>query len=365
MYVESQAKTKYRNVLVSLRRDIIEGVYEPGQRLPTWLEIGEKFRVGVATVQKALDTLAEDGFIRARPRMSTFVVDHPPHLCNFALVMPATGVWSRYFTALRKAAKSLRAKPDMRFQEYHLSRDVGSRAEIAQLRKDIRRRRLAGILIADVWSKSELEGTGVMEEPHIPRVMLQDCPELGLPMVFPDSDSFLDRAVQYLFSKGRRRIAHLCFDYPTTRFDEFQAALEQRGVEVRPHWLQPIGLGSPFRGAAHVVNLLMHLQGGDRPDALIVHDDNLIDQAVSGLLAAGIKVPDDLEVVALCNYPAPVASALPVRHLGPDLRAILAECLRIVEMQRQGQKPPPVKKIPALFAEELGSDKGGIEPMAE
>ena len=80
--MEVSSRNKYLEVARMLRKDIVRGIYAPGHRLPTRSEMGEEFGVGVATVQKALEELADDGFVQARARAGTFVVDNPPHLCN-------------------------------------------------------------------------------------------------------------------------------------------------------------------------------------------------------------------------------------------------------------------------------------------
>jgi len=352
-----ERKNKYEGILRSLRREIVQGVYGPGHRLPNRSEMVEEFGVSVATVQRALDVLTEDGFVHGRPGAGTFVAENPPHLCNYAIVISASIQWSRFFTALRKAVGSIQTDDTMRFREYLTSRDVGSRRDVVRLSKDVSGHRLAGVIFAG--SPVDLEGTPALEQPNMPRVLIEWRSEHGCPAVFADLTSFTDRAVEYLVSQGRRRVAFLGVDYPpylSNSPEEFGAALRERGLEVRPYWIQTIPVGEVFRSAANVVNLLMQLEGEKRPDALIIYDDNLVEHAVAGLLAAGVKVPQELEVVAQCNYPSPVPSALPLKRLGFDCQMILEECLRVLEMQRRGETPPEMTKVPAVFEDEVDSE---------
>ncbi len=358
--------TKSDELLNALRKNIVRGVYRPGHRLPTRLEIGEEFGVGVSTIQRALDKLMETGFVESRARAGTFVVDHPPHLSNFGLVISTAGAWSRFCTAMFEAFKWVTAGQDVSFDQYLIGPSVHEDPEANRLCSDLRDGRLRGVML--VGSVDDLAGLkehpGFVES-EIPGVVIQDTSTFDLPIVVPDVSSFLDRAIEYLRSKGRHRIAHLCMDFPWTQLEGFEQDIRRRGVELKPFWVQPVPFGPLSRGAAKVISMMMHLTGDDRPDALIVHDDNLVEHAVAGLLAAGVRVPDDLEVVTCCNFPSTTPSVMPIKRLGSDFRVLIKECFNAIEMQRRGEEPAPMKLIPAVFEEELPEDfLAGVLPGA-
>jgi len=342
---------RLEQIVAELRREIVEGAFPPGERLPTRLELETRFEASPHTIQRAMNRLKQDGFILASRRVGTYVAENPPHICNFGLVIPASGRRSRFYAALREAVGFVENGHTVRFGEYYSSREVGSREDVARLCRDVRSHRVAGLILAG--PPDDLVGTPALEQAGVPRVVTHSMLGFGLPMILPDGGSFLDRAVEYLVARGRRHIAHLCVDFPWYHMEEFEGEVKRRGVEVRPYWTQAIPLGTLFRTAASVVNLLMHLKGEDRPDALIIHDDNLVEHAVAGLLAAGVKVPQELDVVAHSNYPSPVPSVLPLKRLGFDCRQILVECLRVLQMQRRGEEPPAVTEVPAVFEDEL------------
>jgi DNA-binding LacI/PurR family transcriptional regulator len=356
----SDIASKYEFVVSTLRDEIVHGVYGPGNRLPNRSEMVTRFGAGMATVQKALDDLVQDGFLYAQTRKGTFVMDRPPHLYCYGLVVPTAAEWSRHYTAVRMALRSIASDRAFQVREYHSSREVGLREDVLQLCADVSKHRLAGLIFAGVMSRSDLEGTPIVEKPDMPRVAIQHVAEMGVPSIFGDLDAFVGRAVEFLRSKGRKRIAHLCIDYGTDRhFKRLEGLIRQCGVEVKPYWIQGVTLGSVFHAARNIVHLLMRLQGDDRPDALIIHDDNLIEHAIAGLLAAGVKVPDELLVVAQANFPATVPSVLPLVHLGFDLNQIIRESLRLLDIQRRGQTPPSNTRIPPVFEDEIIARSGG------
>jgi len=91
----------------------------------------------------------------------------------------------------------------------------------------------------------------------------------------------------------------------------------------------------------------------DRPDALLVTDDNLVEYATAGLVDAGVRVPTDMDVVVHCNFPWPTPSLVPVRRIGYDAAQMLRACLDIADVQRHGAPVPSPRTIPPLFEDEL------------
>jgi len=71
-----------------------------------------------------------------------------------------------------------------------------------------------------------------------------------------------------------------------------------------------------------------------------------------GLLSCNIRVPEDLEVVSLANFPSPRPQGLPVRRLGYDWHEMLLKSIEVIHSARQGHKPAPVH-LPAVFEDEL------------
>jgi len=95
------------------------------------------------------------------------------------------------------------------------------------------------------------------------------------------------------------------------------------GSEIKPQCVQYVH-SAPALSARRVVHLL--LSGQERPDALLVSDDDLLEAATQGVLDAGAGA--EVEVVSHANFPYPSTSLFPVKRLGFDLRAALGACLQ-------------------------------------
>ena len=81
-------------------------------------------------------------------------------------------------------------------------------------------------------------------------------------------------------------------------------------------------------------------------------DDNLVEHATAGLIAADVRVPHDLDVIAHCNFPYPPPASTPAKRLGFDARDILDVCVGSIDRQRAGESPAGTSFVRAKFDDE-------------
>src|ERR1019366_5891260 len=86
--VISGARFKHNEIAQALRQQIISGALPPGGKLPTREEMELIFKASQPTLQKAMETLKRDRFVEIRGRRGTYVAQHPPHLCRYAIAFP-------------------------------------------------------------------------------------------------------------------------------------------------------------------------------------------------------------------------------------------------------------------------------------
>jgi GntR family transcriptional regulator len=71
------ADHRYLQVARTLRKEIVDGVYPVGSRLPTEQQLCERFEVSRYTIREALRRLRDDNLVASRPRAGTLVVPRP------------------------------------------------------------------------------------------------------------------------------------------------------------------------------------------------------------------------------------------------------------------------------------------------
>jgi DNA-binding GntR family transcriptional regulator len=65
---------RYLQIARALRKEIVDGVYPVGSRLPTEHQLCERFSVSRYTIREALRRLRDDNLVASRPRAGTLVV---------------------------------------------------------------------------------------------------------------------------------------------------------------------------------------------------------------------------------------------------------------------------------------------------
>lgn len=349
---------KQREILVWMRRRILVGELAPGAQLPTRRALGEHFGASLATVQLALNALVDEGFIAASGTQGTYVHAHPPHLAQYVLVFPcpAREVKSnRFWSTLEHEAACYPVDGPCRVRCVYWSTEGEPSAAMRGLLEDVRQHRVAGVVFAsDPWI---FQDTPMLDEPGVARaaVMPAATHYAGVAAVDLSYRSWLDRALDHLVERGRRRVALLTSPMMD---DEWHAnatgAIDARGLESHPYWrlLAPPAYPQCARSMTH---LLMQGPAETRPDALLIADDNLVEHAIGGLLAAGMQVPTDIDVVAHCNFPWTTPSVVPVKLLGFDAAAVLRAGVAACVRQRETADVSPPTFLPAVFQDELAS----------
>ncbi|WP_336773911.1 GntR family transcriptional regulator [Paenibacillus sp. MMO-58] len=75
--MNESSKPMYERIFEALREDIVEKKYVPGDRVPSEKELGDEYNVSRITSKKALELLANEGYIIRQPGRGSFVSDQP------------------------------------------------------------------------------------------------------------------------------------------------------------------------------------------------------------------------------------------------------------------------------------------------
>jgi len=77
-YSDPSGAPLYQRVRDQIKAELIEGIWKPGDPLPTELELGRRFNVSVGTVRHAVLTLVREGLLKRRAGKGTFVARLDP-----------------------------------------------------------------------------------------------------------------------------------------------------------------------------------------------------------------------------------------------------------------------------------------------
>ncbi len=167
-------------------------------------------------------------------------------------------------------------------------------------------------------------------------------------MVAPRLEFFYDRALKRLREVGRKNIAIIALANTDVweMIPRIKRCFSKHKLKWHDEWMQ----GAPLPGtewARKNVQLLFSANARIRPDALIVADDNLAPAVAAALRKLSVRVPDDLHVVSLCNYPTIPKVDLDFEWVGYDLFQVLQNATELFRRLREGLSIPLSTRIPA------------------
>lgn len=308
----------YREIAAVLRAEF-GGAWEPGRQLPSNAELCSRFGSTPVTVQRAMELLADQGFIVTRPTVGSYLAERPPGTCQVGLVFPGEPEavphewsWTRLSEAFRLAAQ--RVQGDIGFKEYAAIQNGHRNQGLRRLCDDVADGALAGLVYT--WSPHELKETALIKRAPVPAVHLNRGFEPARLALHYSSERLLEIMARRAHAAGCRRPAVLTTDHSDP--DEALAVLiEVFGQAPLPVRVQAL---NPFRRQwlTHLLAAVLHEEDGARPDTLLITDDHLVGPAMSGLADLGIRVPDDLLVVGEWNFPLPYAGPAPIHRVGFD-----------------------------------------------
>lgn len=349
-----------RRIAGELRRGIISGTLAPGARLPTRNELEQRYATTRMTVQKALAQLERDGYVVSRRgRAGTFVSARPPHLGRFGLVFPERRSFGSpeagIYNAMVLASRGLEQDGKATFTVYLDELGQEGSAEFARLVEDVRLERLAGLIFAH--PARTLEKTRLwpfLADGRMPCAVLESAaPSVGGWLRFEEDIVLSAKAVARLKAVGRERVAVLFGSQAYINVPEaWDAACREFGLEVRRCRFQAVPLGSP-QWARNAAELLMLAKPALRPDALVIADDNLVKWATLGLQDAGVRVPEDVLVIAHTNFPLYPPASVPVERLGFDIRRLLRGGVDLITGARLGTPATASVTIPVQWEHEI------------
>jgi len=361
--VRGRPPEKRERVVRHVRRLIIDGRLKPGDRVPGQVGLKNRFGATATTVEQAMGRLQVQGFVETQRRRGTFVARHLPHASRYALAFP----WgeshgpSQFFKAIRKEAEKLQ-RPERRLSLFFNVDGDANAEDFRDLATQVEDHCLAGLIFT--YHPHHLIGWPILETKGVPRVAIISSPNFpGIPAVGTDGWGFLEKALDRVVARGRRRVAAITLAHNAPQQDKFAArfaaALAARGLVSHPWWVQSASFETP-RWAGNAAQLLMSAAPSERPDALLIMDDNLVEHATAGLAEYGVCVPADVDVIAHTNFPWPTPSAMPVTRLGFDIGKLVATCLERIDQQRCGETTPELTLIPAVFEEEVISARPSV-----
>ncbi len=198
-----------------LRRRICSGVYPPGSRLPLRRDLLRELGPSPLTLQRAMDRLAEQGFINPRGPQGTFVATQLPNRGTIAVVFPVNSqravLANRFWGTLLCVTETWPKYETFTFRPYFLSDQQLDVSEHRRLCVDLADGGLAGIFVTS--APHFLIGSPVLTA-TCPRVCISSTQQaivdrFGFSCLGMTATGIYESVLRHLRAAGRTRIGFL------------------------------------------------------------------------------------------------------------------------------------------------------------
>jgi len=314
---------KYRQVYEDLYSAIKSGVFQPGDRLPSEAELGQRYGTSRITVAKAVNELHLQGLVSRRAGSGTRVLSQliaTGHV--FGLLIPDLGRTEIFEPICHGMMHSPLSKPHSLLWGHSMGEASQQEKEAEQLCQQYIAQKVSGIFFAPLEFTPSKDAVNTrivaaLDRAGIPIVLLDRCyapyamrSKYDLVGIDNRQAGFL--ITQHLLSHGARRIVFigkpLSAATVVARIAGYREALLSAGISLQEDLVR---LGDSEDPA-----FLQKLLDECRPDGIVCANDFTAARVMTGFAAKGIRVPQDIRIVGIddVKYAALLPVPLTTQH---------------------------------------------------
>jgi GntR family transcriptional regulator of arabinose operon len=314
---ETGGLPKYRQVYEDLLSAIKSGIFQPGDRLPSEAELGERYGTSRITVAKAVNELHQQGLVTRRAGSGTRVTSPEPSAgYGFGLLIPDLGRTEIFEPICHGMMKSPFSKPHSLLWGHSVADTSQQEQEAEQLCHQYISQKVSGIFFAPLEltpSKDAVNNriVAALDRAGIPIVLLDRCyapygKRSKYDLVGIDNRQAGFLITQHLLQHGAKRVAFVAKPHSaatvTARIAGYREALYSHGISLNEDLV--------CRGEPEDPAFINRVLTGCQPDGIVCANDFIAARVMTALAMKGVHVPADVRMVGIDDVK--YASLLPV-----------------------------------------------------
>jgi GntR family transcriptional regulator of arabinose operon len=320
---ESSGLPKYRQVYEDLLSAIKSGIFQPGDRLPSEAELGERYGTSRITVAKAVNELHQQGLVTRRAGSGTRVTSPESSAgYGFGLLIPDLGRTEIFEPICHGMMKSPLSKPHSLLWGHSMGDASQQEQEAEQLCRQYISQKVSGIFFAPLEltpSKDAVNNriVAALDRAGIPIVLLDRCyapygKRSKYDLVGIDNRQAGFLITQHLLQHGAKRIAFVAKPHSAAtvvaRIAGYREALFSHGIGLNEDLVRR---GDP-EDPAFIDQILTECN----PDGIVCANDFTAARVMTTLAAKGVHVPADVRIVGIddVKYAALLPVPLTTQH---------------------------------------------------
>lgn len=351
--IKSGKVIKHQQIYDALCRDILKGVYKPGENLPTEKELSEHFKASRPTIARAMRELQHEGLIVRRQGHGTFVKQSPVIRKNSLGLLVHWQIWpdnhqvghsGTIFGIMIPEILRVASQFNYSLLLNDISDDIVDPVERAKkICKRLIDARVAGVfftpleLTKDSDSINE-EIAAMFESVGIAIVLLdRDITDSyhrsKYDIVGINNEQSALVLTHHLIESGCRKIDFISSSIHTTAITErirgYHVALEDNNIEFDKTRIHQIYSKDLFgANTEHVGEKMIRLVKENQTEAFVCVNDSTAADLINFFLKNGIRVPEDIRVVGFDDLPTNQYLPVPLTTIRQPVKSMALESVR-------------------------------------
>jgi LacI family transcriptional regulator len=205
--------------------------------------------------------------------------------------------------------------------------------------------RVDGVILAPTGAADAYQSLQALGE-KLPLVLVDRAlPNLGLDAATVDSFAGAYEATSHLLDLGHRKVATIAGPHHLApardRLNGFRAALEARGIAVRPDFIR----SGSFREEEAMAAAQDLLSGDDRPSAVFVANNHMMIGVMRAIAALQLNCPREVSVVGIDDFPWANAFTPRLTVVRQPVEEIGRAAVRLLLARIAGPVPSPAHEV--------------------
>jgi len=342
-----------KEIAAHLRTLIKSGELPSGTGIPSTKDLAAAWSVFPNTVKLALDPLVKEGLLDRRQNRGTFVLDGHRKIRrlgiyeNFGAIAPAdrdflVSLQIELARVLEKQNAELKVWVDNKKSPKFLPEN---------LIEACKKREIDGVVTSQP-SKEILKAIKSLPVPFAALTSYRDCQAR---VEFLNAD-LVQKAVHRLAERGARRVGVISnvIPEPATEtsnpqdishfYEVFAETAASLGLETHPDWVIHPASKKPVEIECFGYEAMKTLwKQKKRPDGLFIYPHTAVRGSLTALLELGVKIPEELKLVAHGNIETPILSPYPVDWITSSSREIVQAMVKQIQRVLDGNPTKPTR----------------------
>ncbi|MGN8645984.1 GntR family transcriptional regulator [Gracilibacillus sp. HCP3S3_G5_1] len=299
-------QTKYSIVKEAIKSQILDGTFQPHQKISSESELMKEFGVSRHTVRLAIGDLVNQGWLYREQGAGTFCADRSKNNSSSMVEQKSIALITTYlsdyiFPSIIRGAESYLSKEGYQVSLFSTNNDHDNERKFLE---KILTQQFDGVIIEP--TRSAISNPNInyylnLERENIPYLMINAYyDELEPFHIVVDDEKGGLMQTEHLIELGHRNIVGFFKNddiQGTKRMKGYLKAHRKHYIDIQPNNIVTYNTEEKLTKPVNVLKQLLSEPAVKRPTAIVCYNDELAIKLLDTLREAKLKIPEDVSIV--------------------------------------------------------------------